>query len=149
MALLFHISSSNHTTSLLSGKQSPPHTSFYPWDWLKRNSYDPPIVKPSTIGAGARDRCILLASRWLIFYSFISYRLGSQILWNSNIHKNPPTVAFEDVMKDEGDVLNWLEKIVRLGFPPIQRSHATPLSRTSSASASSQAFRPPPKPRPS
>ena len=56
----------------------------------------------------------------------MSYKSGSQILWNSNIEKNPPTVAFEDVMKDDRDVLKWLEKIVRLGLPPIQRSHTTP-----------------------
>ena len=54
----------------------------------------------------------------------MSYKLGSKILWNSDIHQNPPTVAFEDVMKDERDVLKWLEKIVRFGFPPIQRSLA-------------------------
>ena len=50
-------------------------------------------------------------------------------------------------MTDDRGVLKWLEKIVRLNLPPIQRSHATPPSRTSSASASSQAFLPPPKPQ--
>ena len=86
---------------------------------------DPPVVKPSTIGAGTGDRCILASYR-LIFYSLMSYKSGSQILWNSNIQKNPPSVAFEDVMKDDRDVLKWLEKIVSLHFPPIQRFSCNP-----------------------
>jgi hypothetical protein len=49
-------------------------------------------------------------------------------------------------MKDDRDVLKWLEKIVRSSLPPLDGLIPTLLlSRTSSAYASSQAFHPPPK----
>lgn len=28
---------------LSSGPSAQPHTSFYPWTWLRQNSYDPPL----------------------------------------------------------------------------------------------------------
>ncbi|KAG8804006.1 hypothetical protein FRC17_006056, partial [Serendipita sp. 399] len=77
---------------------SPPHVSLYPWQWLRRNSYDPQL-EPTTI-AGVHPPQVV----------------EDKILWSAGIVKDPPTVAYEDVMKDELGVYKWLQKIDQFGF---------------------------------
>ncbi|EIM91028.1 Trimethyllysine dioxygenase [Stereum hirsutum FP-91666 SS1] len=67
-----------------------PHASFYPWSWLKANSYDPPALQSSR---------------------------NEKILWGSKIAQGPPSVAYEEVMAPGGDGLyRWLSQIDRFGF---------------------------------
>ncbi|KAJ3783163.1 hypothetical protein GGU10DRAFT_296559 [Lentinula aff. detonsa] len=79
------------------------HESVYPWEWLKRHSYDPPIVQSSQ---------------------------PQQVLWNAQISNSPPTVSYEDIMKpgEQGDraLLHWLSTIHIYGFSFISGVPPTP-----------------------
>lgn len=66
-----------------------PHISFYPWEWLKQNSYDPP----------PKSRVV-----------------SEKIIWGSKIGQSPPTVAYEEVMSDDQGVFKWLSNIDKFGF---------------------------------
>jgi hypothetical protein len=41
-----------------------------------------------------------------------------KILWGSGIARDPPTVAYDDVMSSDLAALKWLEKIVRRNHRP-------------------------------
>ncbi|THH20417.1 hypothetical protein EW146_g954 [Bondarzewia mesenterica] len=78
---------------------SLPHVSLYPWSWLRRNSYDPPAPPEST----------------------------EKVLWGSKIVQRPPTVAYEDVMAEDGHGLyKWLHKIDKFGFCFVSDVPPTP-----------------------
>ncbi|CAB4404256.1 unnamed protein product [Rhizophagus irregularis] len=72
-------------------KWSDGHTSFFRWTWLRRHSYDPQFVD---------------------FQPF----LQKKILWDARIKEYPPTVKYEDVMKSEEGLSNWLLNIDQFGF---------------------------------
>ncbi|KAJ1307940.1 hypothetical protein OPQ81_002017 [Rhizoctonia solani] len=72
--------------------ESPRHVSTYPWEWLSRSSYDPPM----------KDSLTLNNSR--------------KTLWGSSIQQSPPTVSYEEVMRDDVGVYRWLQKIDEFGF---------------------------------
>ncbi|KAF8802516.1 Trimethyllysine dioxygenase [Phlegmacium glaucopus] len=77
------------------------HTSFYPWSWLQRNSYDPPLNR----GQISNDK----------------------VLWGSKIIKSPPTVAYEEVMAaDDSGLFKWLSNVYRFGFSFVSGVPATP-----------------------
>ncbi|EPS97660.1 hypothetical protein FOMPIDRAFT_1024946 [Fomitopsis schrenkii] len=77
-----------------------PHTSFYPWSWLRQNSYDPPLSRPSA---------------------------PEKILWGSKILQDPPTVTYEEVMaEDERGVFKWLSRVDKFGFCFISGVPPTP-----------------------
>ncbi|KAG8864920.1 hypothetical protein FRB96_003507 [Tulasnella sp. 330] len=75
---------------------NPPHISHYPWSWLRRNSYDP----PAQVGVVASS----------------SEARNEKILWGARILDSPPTLTYEEVMKDDAGLLRWLEKIDQFGF---------------------------------
>ncbi|CAL1716008.1 unnamed protein product [Somion occarium] len=67
-----------------------PHTSLYPWSWLRYNSYDPPL--PREQGT-------------------------EKILWGSKIAQSPPTVSYSEVMEqDDQGLFKWLSNIDKFGF---------------------------------
>jgi len=67
-----------------------PHTSFYPWSWLKRNSYDPPLQRRES---------------------------SEKILWGAKIEQSPPTVSYADVMSETNEGLfKWLSHVDKFGF---------------------------------
>lgn len=72
-------------------KREHEHESIYPWEWLRKNSYDPRMP---------RDEEEVLEKK--------------KILWGSRIAQSPPTVAYEDVMKGDKGLLKWLTNIVRI-----------------------------------
>ncbi|KAK7454519.1 hypothetical protein VKT23_011273 [Stygiomarasmius scandens] len=79
---------------------STPHISFYPWSWLKHNSYDPPLMNSDQ---------------------------NEKILWGSKIEQSPPTVKYEEVMTDEGPGLyKWLQNIDKFGFCFVSGVPPTP-----------------------
>jgi trimethyllysine dioxygenase len=70
---------------------SETHISLYPWSWLQRNSYDPPI-RPNE-------------------------PTPEKILWGSKIQKSPPSVTFEEAMStDDRGLFMWLSNISKFGF---------------------------------
>ncbi|KAJ4480060.1 hypothetical protein J3R30DRAFT_3216830, partial [Lentinula aciculospora] len=79
--------------------ESGEHESLYSWEWLKRNSYDPRIVKEETAEHFSRRK---------------------KILWNVRIERSPPTISYNDVMKpgEEGKraLFRWLTNIETFGF---------------------------------
>ncbi|TFK72986.1 Trimethyllysine dioxygenase [Pluteus cervinus] len=80
---------------------SQPHTSFYPWSWLRRNSYDPVHKQEQN-----RDH--------------------EQILWGSKIAQSPPTIAYKEVMHDDLGLYKWLSNIHRFGFSFVTGVPPTP-----------------------
>ncbi|KIJ51058.1 hypothetical protein M422DRAFT_245033 [Sphaerobolus stellatus SS14] len=85
-----------------------PHKSVYPWSWLKRNSYDPPIVEkdidPPAPTAEPHEK----------------------VFWGSRIQQDPPTVQFEEVMSTDLGLYKWLDKIDRFGFCFVTGVPVTP-----------------------
>ncbi|CAE6340966.1 unnamed protein product [Rhizoctonia solani] len=71
---------------------SPRHISIYPWEWLSRSSYDPPMKHSHTLHSRRKS------------------------LWGSSIQQSPPTVSYEEVMRDDAGVYRWLQKIDEFGF---------------------------------
>lgn len=75
--------------------QAEPHTSVFPWSWLRANSYAPVLqgVSASTggggLGADARGR----------------------VLWGRGIGADPPSVSHAEVAEERG-VAKWCAKIV-------------------------------------
>ena len=88
----------------LTGPSKEPHMSFYPWSWLHRNSYDPPLNKEQT------------SNEWVLHYNFLLHtkmrNIASKVLWGSKIIKSPPTVAYEKVMSDDRGLFEWLSNVV-------------------------------------
>lgn len=82
-----------------TGSTPDQHASFYPWSFLHRASYDPPL---EDVRASSDDK----------------------ILWNASIAKSPPTVEYatlipsETVTEEQAEraVLRWLTKIDEFGF---------------------------------
>ncbi|KDN48556.1 hypothetical protein RSAG8_02543, partial [Rhizoctonia solani AG-8 WAC10335] len=72
--------------------ESPRHTSTFPWEWLSQSSYDPPMKHSLTLNNSRKP------------------------LWGSSIQQYPPTVSYEEVMKDDVGVYRWLQKIDEFGF---------------------------------
>ncbi|KAF8968040.1 hypothetical protein BDZ97DRAFT_1800604 [Flammula alnicola] len=78
-----------------------PHISFYPWSWLQRNSYDPPLNRQQ--------------------------KLTEKILWGSKILQSPPIVAYEDVMaSDDRGLYKWLSNVDEFGFSFVSGVPVTP-----------------------
>ncbi|KAI0249174.1 hypothetical protein BJV78DRAFT_1328612 [Lactifluus subvellereus] len=75
-----------------------PHVSIYPWSWLRQNSYCPPTRQEPT----------------------------EKILWGSKIAKDPPSVAYDEVMSNERGVYKWLSRIDKFGFCFVQGIPPTP-----------------------
>ncbi|CCA73344.1 related to trimethyllysine hydroxylase [Serendipita indica DSM 11827] len=94
-------------TCKLPWPTSPPHVSLYPWQWLRRNSYDPQTEPISIAGTHPPPEP------------------EEKILWGAGIVRDPPSVAYEEVMHDEFAVYKWLEKIDRFGFCFISGVPAT------------------------
>lgn len=70
---------------------SVPHTSVYPWEWLRQHSYDPPLQKDEAS--------------------------SEKILWGSKIQQAPPTVSYEEVMSpDDRGLYKWLTNVDKFGF---------------------------------
>ncbi|KAI0749862.1 mitochondrial protein [Daedaleopsis nitida] len=79
---------------------SQPHTSLYPWSWLRYNSYDPPMAR---------------------------LKPPEKILWGSKILQSPPTVTYEEAMApDDRGLFKWLSEVDRFGFCFISGVPATP-----------------------
>ncbi|KAH9930105.1 uncharacterized protein B0H18DRAFT_1084000 [Fomitopsis serialis] len=77
-----------------------PHTSFYPWSWLQRNSYDPPLDHPPP---------------------------AEKILWGSKILQDPPTATYKEVMaEDERGLFKWLSNVDKFGFCFVSGVPPTP-----------------------
>ncbi|KAI0315568.1 hypothetical protein OF83DRAFT_342642 [Amylostereum chailletii] len=75
------------------------HTSFYPWSWLKLNTYDPPAPPAPS----------------------------EKIAWGSKILQEPPMVSYEDIMAADGHGLyKWLSKIDKFGFCFVSGVPPTP-----------------------
>ncbi|EMD33487.1 hypothetical protein CERSUDRAFT_118069 [Gelatoporia subvermispora B] len=68
---------------------SQPHTSLYPWSWLRETSYDPVLVPPRT---------------------------AEKILWGSRIQQAPPTVLYEEIMAGDEGLFKWLSNVDQFGF---------------------------------
>ncbi|TCD61488.1 hypothetical protein EIP91_008371 [Steccherinum ochraceum] len=80
------------------------HTSFYPWSWLKQNSYDPPLQPP-------------LQRR----------EFSERVLWGSKIQQSPPAVPYADVMsEDDKGLFRWLSQIDKFGFCFVSGVPPTP-----------------------
>ncbi|CAF0769215.1 unnamed protein product [Adineta steineri] len=67
----------------------PTHTSFYPWSWLQRHSYNPRFQKTF---------------------------LPKKQLWNHEIQQNLPVIEYDTVMKSDDGVAEWTSKIEKYGF---------------------------------
>ncbi|KAI0350027.1 Trimethyllysine dioxygenase [Trametes cingulata] len=77
---------------------SQPHTSLYPWSWLRHNSYDPPLARPPPT---------------------------EYILWGAKILQDPPLVTYEEAMAQDGRGLyKWLSNV--FGFCFVSGVPATP-----------------------
>ncbi|WFD33950.1 trimethyllysine dioxygenase [Malassezia cuniculi] len=81
-----------------------PHTTHFPWDWLRRNAY---------IGPSNRDGSQLTFRSSGVGAASQSY---SKVLWGSSIESAPPQVEFEGVMHSDEALLQWLNKIDQYGF---------------------------------
>ncbi|TFK20727.1 mitochondrial protein [Coprinopsis marcescibilis] len=79
---------------------SDSHTSLYPWEWLKQNSYDPPLARQGEI--------------------------SDKVLWGSKIAQAPPTVAYDEVMQGDAGLFKWLSNVDRFGFSFITGVPPTP-----------------------
>ncbi|QRV75412.1 trimethyllysine dioxygenase [Ceratobasidium sp. AG-Ba] len=80
-----------------------PHISTYPWEWMYRSSYDPPVNREATFGS-----------------------VGRKTLWGSSINVSRPTVSYEEVMKNDAGVLKWLQKINEFGVCFVEGVPHTP-----------------------
>ncbi|KAH9846230.1 mitochondrial protein [Lenzites betulinus] len=79
---------------------SQPHTSLYPWSWLRHNSYDPPMARPPAT---------------------------EKILWGSKILQDPPTVTYAEAMaEDSRGLFKWLSNVDKFGFCFVSGVPATP-----------------------
>lgn len=96
----------NHVRIVWAGDS---HVSTYPWSFLARAAYDPPLPSSSS---PPRERS----------------------LWNAKIAVNPPTVSYDavvatsasDAEEAERGVLRWLEKIDEFGFCFVEGVPPTP-----------------------
>ena len=80
--------------------------SFYPWSWLHRNSYDPPLNKGQTSNEWISSSILLL------FPCTKLRNILSKVLWGSKIIKSPPTVAYGKVMSEDLGLFEWLSNVV-------------------------------------
>ncbi|KAF9069703.1 hypothetical protein BDP27DRAFT_1325233 [Rhodocollybia butyracea] len=96
-----HVGSSHEQDESSHSSPSSPaamaeHESLYPWNWLKRNSYDPKMERNDA-----------------------DFPEEKKILWNSRIAQSPPSVAYTDVInsgENEKGLYKWLENIDQFGF---------------------------------
>ncbi|CAO1634053.1 unnamed protein product [Jaminaea pallidilutea] len=88
------------------------HTSLFPWDWLRTNSYAPSLDQ-SLIHNPFAEREDLAGS--------------GKTLWGAGIAEHPPAVTYEEVMaSDDRGVHKWLEKIWQYGFSFVDGVPDTP-----------------------
>ncbi|KAL7418553.1 hypothetical protein Q5752_007011 [Cryptotrichosporon argae] len=83
---------------------TPDHVSHFPYTFLEKAAYDPPLVHPSA---------------------------DERILWNSKIARTPPTVDYASIMAadpavTDRAVLRWLDKIHDFGFCFVSGVPPTP-----------------------
>ncbi|KAJ7178843.1 Trimethyllysine dioxygenase [Mycena crocata] len=75
----------------VSWPSSQPHVSIYPWTWLQKNSYDPPLRQRDT--------------------------QSEKIIWSSKIQSSPPTVTYGEAMaEDDRGLYKWLSHVDRFGM---------------------------------
>ena len=102
----------------MSGPSSQPHTSLYPWSWLRYNSYDPPMSQPP------KPECV--PAFFFLDLQHIDKRTR-RILWGSKILQDPPTVTYEEAMAPDGQGLfKWLSRVDKFGFCFVSGVPATP-----------------------
>ena len=88
------------------GPSKEPHISFYPWSWLQRNSYDPPLNKDQIYNES-------VFSQQLFPFMLNWKNITSKVLWGSNIIKSPPTIDYKEVMTADGyGLFKWLSNVV-------------------------------------
>ncbi|GAA96562.1 uncharacterized protein L969DRAFT_88126 [Mixia osmundae IAM 14324] len=76
------------------------HTSFYPWQWLRRRSYSPSLHCSPTF---------------------------DKHLWAANeMQQSPPIVDYASVMSGDEGLLDWLDKIHIYGFAFVQGVPVSP-----------------------
>ncbi|PAV16092.1 Trimethyllysine dioxygenase [Pyrrhoderma noxium] len=88
---------------------SAPHTSFYPWSWLKLHSYE----KVPNIHRGNEEEGA-------------SAYTTEKVLWGAKIVQEPPTINHDYVMQEERGLWELLKKIDTFGFCFISGVEATP-----------------------
>ena len=119
-----------------TGPSSVPHTSFYPWSWLREHSYDPPMRRSPP------PECVPLVVAEDLLLTVIR-----KILWGSKIQQSPPTVTYEEVMaQDDKGLFKWLSNIASQ-IPWHIRIVSYNSYRTSLDSRSFRAYHQRPRPR--
>ncbi|KAK4687229.1 trimethyllysine dioxygenase, partial [Tremellales sp. Uapishka_1] len=76
------------------------HVSFYPYEFLQKASYAPPLAKTELE--------------------------QKRVLWTKEIGDRAPSVRYEEVMADEGSVRDWLENVATYGFCLVEGVPANP-----------------------
>ncbi|PWN19040.1 Trimethyllysine dioxygenase [Microstroma glucosiphilum] len=100
-----------HSSSSSSSESAhDSHAALYPWKWLRMNSYAPPLHQTH--------------SESITYQEEIAG--PGKTLWGSGIAAHPPSVGYEEVMKDDRGVWNWLEKISQYGFSFVDNVPPTP-----------------------
>ncbi|KAJ7039567.1 Trimethyllysine dioxygenase [Mycena alexandri] len=85
----------------VSWPSSESHVSLYPWSWLQKNSYDPPLGQRET--------------------------RAEKIIWSSKIQTSPPTITYQEAMaEDDRGLYKWLSHIDRFGMCFISGVPPTP-----------------------
>ncbi|KAJ6612297.1 hypothetical protein B0H10DRAFT_2053133 [Mycena sp. CBHHK59/15] len=85
----------------VSWPSSEPHVSLYPWLWLQKNSYDPPLRQRET--------------------------QSNKIMWGSKIQSSPPTIAYEEAMaEDDSGLFKWLSHVDNFGMCFVSGVPPTP-----------------------
>ncbi|GAA5888651.1 hypothetical protein JCM6882_009032 [Rhodosporidiobolus microsporus] len=81
------------------------YESFYPWSFIVKHSYKPPLLRKTEARAGGTSR---------------------KIHWTKKIAKNPPTIEYARVMESEEGVFEWLRLIDIYGFSLVSGIPPTP-----------------------
>ncbi|KAJ7116357.1 Trimethyllysine dioxygenase [Mycena epipterygia] len=85
----------------VSWPSSKPHESLYPWSWLQKNSYDPPLQQRET--------------------------QSEKIIWSAKIQTSPPTITYQEAMsEDDRGLYKWLSHVDRFGMCFISGVPPTP-----------------------
>lgn len=91
-------------TIKIVGLSSEPHISLYPWSWLQRNSYDPPIK----INEPSHEYRTLSPSPY-----HLTHETDRKVLWGAKIEQSPPSVTYGEAMaEDDKGLFKWLSNIV-------------------------------------
>ncbi|KAK4701775.1 cytochrome c oxidase subunit 5b, partial [Phenoliferia sp. Uapishka_3] len=101
--------------------KDPAYESRYPFSFLERHAYDPPLDKqdPET------TKYLLLREGEQDHAAEFRF-LRSKILWTKDIGKNPPKVTHDEVMSSEKGVYEWLKRIDIYGFCLVEGIPGTP-----------------------